>query len=214
MSARGREDDEAGDPGLGRVLAFSDGVFAIAITLLVLGLNVPRGLSASELHRSLRQDTLPELGIAALSFAVIGLFWLSHRRVFAQVLRIDGMLLLLNLVFLGPVVLMPFSSQLLSRYGADRVAVACYAATIGLAALLELWIWLHASRRRRLVAASLSRADVLATAYRAAYTAVVFLASIPVSLVSVTAAKYAWLALPVLFRLRRWIGAGRAEPAG
>jgi uncharacterized membrane protein len=188
---------------LGRLLAFSDGVFAIAITLLVLGLDVPQGLAEGELRGVLRSDVLPELGVAALSFAVIGLFWLSHRRVFSHLVRIDAAVLLLNLVFLAPVVLLPFSTQVLSRYGSYGVAVVGYAATVALAASLLLWIWLYAIRRRRLVAPSLDRADMLDVGYPAACTAIVFLASIPVTVLSVDAAQYAWLALPVLLWLRR-----------
>lgn len=75
----GEDDPEAGRADLGRLPAFSDGVFAIAITILVLGLDVPPGLSPEELGAHL-EGLLPILGSAALSFAVIGRFWIAHSR--------------------------------------------------------------------------------------------------------------------------------------
>src|SRR5215469_7775596 len=76
-----REDDEAAEEGIGRILALSDGVFAIAITVLVFGIAVPSTTSASDLpHELLR--LWPRYLAYAISFVVIARFWVTHRRAF------------------------------------------------------------------------------------------------------------------------------------
>src|SRR5262249_2688631 len=89
----GREMDE------GRVLALSDGVFAIAATLLVLDLRVPDGLRPAELPDRLH-ELLPSVGGYALSYLLIGLLWLGHHRQFRSFRRIGSRVARLNLLFL------------------------------------------------------------------------------------------------------------------
>jgi uncharacterized membrane protein len=100
-----------------RIVAFSDGVFAIAITLLVLNLKIADDLkSASEITHALRGQRENFIAFA-ISFAVIGRFWLVHHRFFGEVKAFDGGLLALNLFYLAWIVLIPFSSQVLGEYG-------------------------------------------------------------------------------------------------
>jgi Endosomal/lysosomal potassium channel TMEM175 len=81
-----------------RVLAFSDGVFAIAITLLTLNLQVRPGLHGADLTRALHQ-VLPALGAYVLSFVILGQLWLAHHRIFGVIARVDYAVLVRNLVF-------------------------------------------------------------------------------------------------------------------
>src|SRR5690349_429038 len=100
----------------GRVEAFSDGVIAIAITLLVLDIKVPTGLGEEGglLDALLRQ--WPVYLAFFNSFATIGVMWINHHRLFTQIKRIDHTLLLLNALLLMAISLVPFSSALLSEY--------------------------------------------------------------------------------------------------
>lgn len=83
----------------GRIVAFSDGVFAIAITLLVLNLNIETGLTEGQIDNALWAQR--EFFLAyAISFAVIGRFWLVHHRFFSEVEAFDGRLIGLNLLYL------------------------------------------------------------------------------------------------------------------
>src|SRR6187397_1587669 len=91
----------------GRIVAFSDGVFSIAITLLVLNLGIDKGLTEGQIDNALWDQREMFLSYA-ISFAVIGRFWLVHHRFFAEVQAFDGRLLGLNLAYLGFVVLIPF----------------------------------------------------------------------------------------------------------
>jgi uncharacterized membrane protein len=111
----------------GRVLAFTDGVFAIAITLLVLGLDVPPNLD--DVGAALR-DRSSDFVAYGFSFAVLGSIWLAHHRFYTLVARFDGRLIVLNLVYLALVALVPFSAQLLGHYSQTTDAVIVYAVNL------------------------------------------------------------------------------------
>ena len=81
-----------------RIIGFSDGVFAIAITLLVLTINVPSNLTSSEDVSGFLWQALPQLVVYAAAFMVIGTFWLRHHRMLMLCRAVDGRMLVLNLV--------------------------------------------------------------------------------------------------------------------
>ena len=187
----------AGDLGLSRLLALTDGVFAIALTLLVLGLAVPADLSGDELDRAF--DELRAGGYAAaLSFFVISVFWMGHHRMFRVIDRCDDRLLGLNLVFLAPVVLMPFATQLIADYGDRSGITAAYAAIISVASIAQFVLWTYATHRRRLVPADTPRHVVVAEMLEAITSAVVFSVSIPVAYVSPSLARASWAVLTLV----------------
>ena len=102
---------------LERMILFSDAVFAIAITLLVIEIRVPAGLQGDEGVWHMMQEHIIEFFGVALSFAVIGQFWTNHHRIFGYIIDYDPKLLWLNLHLLFWIILMPFSSALNSHYG-------------------------------------------------------------------------------------------------
>lgn len=134
-----------------RVEAFSDGVFAIAITLLVLELHVPRGLDAASLRRALWEEW-PSYFAFLTSFLTIGIMWLNHHRIFGLLARIDHATLILNGVLLLGVSVVPFPTSLVAEYlgtpGA-RTAVVIYAGVAVYIALAFTWLWRHVSSRKR-----------------------------------------------------------------
>ena len=140
MAARTTEGDEpvaqattGGDAyGIGRLLAFSDGVFAIVITLLVLSIPLPDvDPRAPDLNQRLvdaLRHLLPFLAGFGLSFLLVGAHWIIHHRTFRGVTRADGRLLWLNLLVLLGICLVPFATTLLIRYGDAPVVTMAYAA--------------------------------------------------------------------------------------
>jgi uncharacterized membrane protein len=206
---RARHRDEA-EVEFNRIVAFSDGVFAIAITLLVLGLLIPEG--ASDLSRTLL-DQWPDLLAYAISFAVIGRLWIAHHRFFATLERFDGALMVLNLVYLAFLVLVPFTSQVLGDYGGQTPAVVLYAlnlASVSLAFQAQIiyayrggLVWPEGrDAERRFGPANF-------------VVAAVFLASIPVAFVSTAAATLMWIGVFAAGRRleQRLAALGRRGPA-
>jgi uncharacterized membrane protein len=185
---------------LDRIIFFSDGVFAIAITLLVISIRVPSlpsDVSNGDLSRHLL-DEWPRIVSYAVSFAVIGLYWIGHHRVFAHVRRFDHRLILLNLLFLGLIAFLPWPTAILGRYGGHRSAVVLYAASLTLAGVASTALWVYAWRNR-LADVGARRARYLAA--RAAVPAVVFGCSIPIAYASPAAAQLSWLSILVVRRL-------------
>jgi uncharacterized membrane protein len=174
-----------------RIVAFSDGVFAIAITLLVLAINIPDHLQGESLGSALwgqRQDMLAY----ALSFAVIGRFWVVHHRFFSEVIGFDNRLLALNIFYLAWIVLLPFSSEVLGDHGGETAAVVLYAANLSGVVLTGMWM---AADARRAGLTSIDAATHHEQRYRSLYIAAVFLASIPVAFLAPGVASLMWLAL-------------------
>ena len=128
-----------------RVLAFSDAIFAIAITLLTLNLEVRPGLHGADFTRAV-ELVLPALGAYVLSFVILGKLWLAHHRIFGVIARVDYAVLVRNLLFLGLIAIMPFPVRLLSDYARRPLAVAVYAAAFIAAMQLQRLIWLNATR--------------------------------------------------------------------
>lgn len=187
MEARSSESHER--RGVERLEAFSDGVFAIAITLLVLGIEIP-DVSDQDLGSAL-SDLVPSLLAYFLGFAVIGLFWVAHHRFFGEVERHDGTLLWTNLLFLSLIAAMPFSTGLIGEYGDTQGATIVFAANVALAALAgNLSEW---EARRSGLLRTRSEPGRWSTIGWSLWTPVVFGSSILLSFISVDLAQYSWL---------------------
>ena len=174
-----------------RIVAFSDGVFAIAITLLVLNLTIDKGLSGEQLTEAIF-DNWDNLVAYGISFAVIGRFWIVHHRFFSEVRAFDGRLLGLNLFYLACVVLIPFSSQVLGDYGGETPSVVVY--SVNLAAVVLVGLWMSVDARRRGLTA-IDDETHRESRVRSGYIAGIFLLSIPLGFVAPRAAPYLWLLL-------------------
>jgi uncharacterized membrane protein len=182
---------EGNEVEFSRIVAFSDGVFAIAITLLVLNLGVAKGLAGGEVAEAL-WDQRENLLAYALSFAVIGRFWLVHHRFFGEVTAFDGRLIALNLFYLAWIVLIPFSSEVLGEYGNKTAGVVLYAANLSGVVLAGMWMLADA---RGAGLTSIDAASHREQRFRALYIAAVFAASIPVAFLAPSIAPFIWLAL-------------------
>jgi len=184
--------------GVARLEAFSDGVFAIAITLLVLGIEVPH-TSSTELDRAL-SDLVPDTFAYFIGFAVIGIFWINHHAFFGEVERHNNRLLWSNLLFLSLVAAMPFSTGLIGEFPGERDAVIIFAANVALASLAGIASE-RAAVRAQLLTPGSKLYDRPFPSPGVFVTPAVFALSIPIALVSPDAAQYAWLATIVFDRI-------------
>lgn len=137
-----------------RIEAFSDGVFAIAITLLVLEIAVPELTHDEVAHEQLIQRILelwPKFLSFFISFGIISIFWVGHAIMFHFIKRADRMLLWLNSLLLLFISFIPFPAALIGEYAPDRTSVMLYGATLCAAGIVFSLLWQHASRRQRLI---------------------------------------------------------------
>ncbi len=167
---------------LSRILAFTDGVFAIAITLLVLQIEVPDLLLGNGDFVDWLGEMLPDLFAFAISFAVIGIYWIWHHRLMRMVREFDRGLMAVNLIYLAWIVLLPFSSQLIGEHGGDvPVTAAFYIANLALVAISQS-LMIRLILRHRLADPGYER-DLALTLRSSDYTAAVFVVTAPLGLV-------------------------------
>jgi uncharacterized membrane protein len=133
-----------------RVLALSDGVFAIIMTLLVLDIRVPQ-LSGGKSLAAALGELRPSLTAFAISFIVAGMYWVGHRDLFGLIRRTDRGLVWLNIVYLLPLCLLPFGAGLLGRYDREPAALRIYGLILSAIAVMRTAIWLYATCRPQLL---------------------------------------------------------------
>ena len=138
------------ESGLERIIFFSDAVIAIAITLLALEIRLPEeAFPPSELAAQLLALT-PRYVIFFISFFVIGLFWMSHHRMFEYVRSYDHGLIWINLIFLFLVAFIPFPTSVLGRFPAQLSSVVLYAGVLVCLSLTRVWMWWYVYYRAHL----------------------------------------------------------------
>ena len=200
--------------GLERVIFFSDAVFAIVITLLVLPLTaeieIPEGGQDLASHVWAQW---PRVLSFLVSFLVIGQFWIAHHHMFEYVRRYDQGLLWLNLVSLLTVSFMPFPTALIgARLETEAVfPVVFYAASMTVSSLALTASWVYAVHRR-LVSPSVPAAEVRAFTGRAVATSAVFLLSVGAAFLGLPVAVLFWLVLLPLARLLLARASARRRP--
>ncbi|MGW2080205.1 TMEM175 family protein [Streptomyces sp. NPDC001939] len=192
MNGHQRPRDDEGSAA--RFLALSDGVFAIAMTLLALDITLPAGLDPAGFERALG-DVVPNLWAYAISFLVIAAFWRGHHEMFRSTREVDGTVIRLGLLGLGLIALMPFPTTLLAEYGDQPQAVALYSgavAAMGAAQLaLAVVLWKRPWLGREALPNPVARNDVADLAS----VVLVFAVAVPLAFVSPAGAKWWWVVL-------------------
>ena len=197
MAGSGKDRPEAAEQdqsGLERLVFFSDAVFAIAITLLVLQIELPAGAEAFD-NRQLLDGLIAiwqKYLAYVISFLVIGTFWISHHRKFRLIHRYDGTLLLLNVLTLMFVAFLPFPSSVIS-INPNRTATIFYALIVALVALLMAVMWWYAAWRGHLVDAGLDLRRRRLELAALLWTAGIFLMSMGIAFIGPDLAKLSWL---------------------
>ena len=180
-----------------RIVNLSDGVFAIAITLLILDIRVPdipENLVASELPGQLLSLWPKYLGYF-LSFVGISTFWMIHHSIFRPITDYDRSLHYLNFLFLMLVAFVPFPTSLVGEYGNHQLPVAVYVATLAVGRLLLTAIHWYSTRDDRLLGEAQDPRTVRFFLIRGLTIPAIFLLSIGISFFSVSAAVWSWLVM-------------------
>jgi uncharacterized membrane protein len=127
-----------------RLVFFSDAVFAIALTLLVIDIKVPLEVEGGSAQVVV--DELPAMYAYALSFYVIAVNWMGHHRKYGHIERFDARLIGLNFLLLFVIAFVPFPTSLIAEYGGEVTSVVLYAAVVAALSLLQLANWVYAHR--------------------------------------------------------------------
>ena len=186
------------DPG--RVLALTDGVFAIIITLLVLEIHVPELTQGHTLNQALR-ELRPSLVAFVISFVLAGMYWVGHRDLFAMIRRTDRGLVWLNILFMLPLCLLPFGAGMLGRYDQEPVALRIYGLVLVTIAIMRTVIWLYATNRPQLLWQRLDDRQRRAGLALNLYPGLVYLLAFLVAKAAPGVSLLIYAGLPVLYFL-------------
>lgn len=199
------ETHEAG-PDLERVIVFSDGLFAIAITLLTLEIKIPEGISPADLPQAI-SSLGPKILVFVISYLVVGVYWVGHHRSMRLLRRYNYRFVWLNLLFLMFIAFNPVATNLLGNYGDQPAAVRFYAVTITLTGLAQFALWQYMVSNYRLIDVGLSQRFIQYKSLRLLVGPFVFLLAVPLASVNTTLAEFSWLLIvPLMFILNRIYG--------
>jgi uncharacterized membrane protein len=194
-----------------RLEAFSDGVFAIAATLLIL--NVQAG-GGSHLAQALGH-IWPSYVAYAVSFLTIGIIWVNHHTVMAQIAKVDRVFLMLHVLFLMFIAFIPFPTALLAqniRSEGGEAAALSYGVTLTLTAVLFNALWRYAAHGRRLIRSDADARLVAGISRSYLPGPFMYLGATLVAIVSPLASAGLFAAIAVFYVLESSLFAGRDSP--
>ena len=183
-----------------RVLALSDGVFAIISTLLVLEIQVPELTQGHSLNEALA-ELRPSLVAFVISFVLAGMYWVGHRDLFALIRRTDRGLVWLNILYLLPLCLLPFAAGMLGRYDQEPVALRIYGLLLVAIAVMRVVMWLYATSRPHLLWQRLDDRQRRAGLALGMFPGLVYLLAFLVAKIAPGVSLLIYAGLPVLYFL-------------
>jgi uncharacterized membrane protein len=190
---------------LDRISFFTDGVFAIAITLLVIEFKVPVIEHPTDhlLWDALKEMAWKLLGFV-LSFCIVGYYWSVHHRIFGYVEKYTARLIWLNLLFLFSVVLLPFTSGLLGEYASDThllVPYGIYVINICLVAVMNAILWFYVSNPKHdLLTHMISKERIMLGFYFTLVVPILFIISFLITTKQPTIGRLIPLLIPVILK--------------
>jgi uncharacterized membrane protein len=196
-----------------RVAFFSDAIYAIAMTVIVVGIGAPvvKDATSSKSFLDALWAKNPEIVSFFLSFAVLGMFWSAHHEFVSRLAAIDTRLRTWNIVYLAFVAFLPFPALLLGQYPDNSAAVALYAVGVGAISGLETIIFRHAHRaglNRKQMSPAIANYGTVASALPVVF----FLLSAPIAFINPILGMATWaLSLPAQAIHNRYAPEGADE---
>lgn len=185
-----------------RIVFFSDAVFAIAITLLVLEIKPPHieQLTNSSLNHALL-ELIPKFVGFLISFMVTGMMWIEHHRIFRYITDYDVGLLWRNLVLLLCVSFVPFPTALFSEHYWSLTAFILYTASFAAVGLMKLWVWHYAVSKPELLSREVDQRTAKRISRRSLAVPLACAIAIAFSLISIQLAPLGFAFIPLLARI-------------
>ena len=182
------------------VVSFGDAIFAFAITLMTLSIDIPDlppNLTESQLLSRL-YDVYPQVESYVISFAVIAIFWISYHQVFNFITRSHISMVYLNLLFLLLITFLSITTSLVINYGSYQIPYVIYSVLVIMTSSLLALIWWHATKDYRLVDKNIHPLFVRGVMANLLLIPFVFAISILVSFFDLDIAQYLWLIIAPL----------------
>jgi uncharacterized membrane protein len=190
------------------IILFGDAIFSIAITLLALEVRLPEEITHGNIDQMFATGlihTFPSFLGFLISFFVLASYWLSFHKVTGYMRRFDRRSLWLTLSFLFLIALMPFPTAVLGEFGDKSVAVMFYQVIASATSAILFIIWLYAVRGRKLVDETVDERIINLYSLRLLIPAVIFLATIPITMYDPIMAEISWISvLPLSYIARSY----------
>jgi len=186
-----------------RIEALTDGIFAIAMTLLVLTLELPEvggGMTQTGLHRLLLSQSYMFVNYVK-SFLLLAIFWIVHHQQFHYIRRTDRNHLWINIFTLMVVAMIPFSASVSGDFANDPVAEIFFGGSMFILGALVYLNWLYATSGRRLVDRNLDSRVIRAGKRRGLVVPIISLIAMITALVSASNSSYCYLLIPIVLQL-------------
>jgi uncharacterized membrane protein len=185
-----------------RIETLADGIFAISMTLLVLGLTIPpaKGGNPDEILRGYLHDDWRDLFNFIKSFLLLAIFWIIHHRQFHSLRRADENFLWLNIFFLMFIVLVPFSTTVESEYSNIQLAVLIFHTNLLAIGICSYLITAYAMVGHRLISMDVSQLQISRARKRSMVVPGTALLAIGISFISPTWSSLAYLLIPLIIR--------------
>jgi uncharacterized membrane protein len=186
-----------------RLLAFSDGVFAIAITLLVFNLKVPE-IPEGDVHRLLPaaiKAMLPRFFTYLISFLLIAVFWTIHHRMLDLVAHVDYTFIWINVLYLLAISFSPFPSALMGTYHDESFSLVFYICCMFIVVSLSLLMWRYASRHHRLLSKDTPSSAISYFFIRGTATLIILVIALPIAIYN---ARWGQVCLLLIFPVQ-WV---------
>lgn len=193
---------------LEHLISFSDAVFAFSITFMAISIVVPNvstGHMTEQQFVSKLLQLTPQFEIYAISFMIVGVYWISYHHIFNYIRLSHSVLVWLNLLFLFFITLISFATDLDFKYGNFHIIFVLYASILTVTGSLLFFIWLHGSKENLLIDKTINIFQRKLTLYDLAIPPVIFLISIGISFIDTRVAQYFWiliLAAKIIVRRR------------
>lgn len=189
-----------------RFTFFTDAVFAISITLLIIEIHIPPVPTLLLPTDKLLWHTLSEMGLTFLgfliSFGIVGHYWSVHHRIFGYVKKNSTTLIWLNLGFLLTVVTLPFTAGLLGEYSSYthiKIPYAIYTFNMCLTGLMNYWVWVYVSNpKRQMLTRQISKSRIRLGVYRSLVIPLIFVISLLIFFLSPIVAYCSLLLIPII----------------
>jgi uncharacterized membrane protein len=180
---------------LEHITSFADAIFAFSITFMAISIDIPnlaQDLTQTQVIDKLLQS-IPEFEIYAISFFVIGVYWIAYHQTFNQIVSSDATVTWLTLVFLFFITLIPFATNLQIGFG-YRILFVLFALVLAIAGGLLTITWLHATKNK-LIDKDVTQREIHTISLGAIVPTAVYFLSILVSFIDLQAAYYFWIAI-------------------